>query len=113
MNNDTITTDLSDRKAWKQAEWGVAQAYPGKKETMLGSLSSRIAYVPKADLLPVVVYKTTWPGYSAGRGSCEHYGWEAWSDGTLIASADTMRDVIATVAKRNRNTNPLDIPTER
>lgn len=106
-------TDLSDRKAWKQAEWGVAQAYPGKREAILGSHHSRMAYVPKEADLPVIVYKTTWPGYSRGRGSYEHFGWEAWADGALIAHGNTMREVIAAVAKRNRNTNALDIPTER
>lgn len=94
------TVALSDRKAWKPAHFTVSRSFPGAKDAMLGRLFSRSAYVPKTHDetdASIVVYKTQWPGYSAGRGSYLHYGWEAWIDGRHITSANTMRDVIITV----------------
>jgi len=91
---------LSDRKAWKPAAFTVSRAFPGAKDALLGRFYSQSAYVPKTNEptdTSIVVYKTQWPGYSAGRGGYLHYGWEAWINGQYIASADTMREAISKV----------------
>ena len=96
------TTDLTTRKAWQLAEYGIAKLFPGKHEAIFGAYYSDTAYVPKESEKSdstVIVYKTRWPGYSVRSGSCVHYAWEAWVDGECVAKTDKMIDAICAVAK--------------